>query len=80
MEELKEKLTTSLAGVQFPASKSQLISNASAQGADADTVSFLDMIEDREYSSMDDVMTEMEMEEGQMGVEEVAELGETEEL
>jgi hypothetical protein len=61
MEELNEKLTASLSGTEFPASKGQLISNASLNGADEDVLRFLDMAEDREYSSMDDLMSEMDM-------------------
>jgi hypothetical protein len=71
--------------VQFPASKNQLISNASAQGADSDVLSFLDMIEDREYSSLEDLLTEMEMGEEEtetegLDTDEAVELGEVEEL
>lgn len=45
-------------GIDFPASKQDLIEHAKSKGADQSVISMLDRMDDREYASMKDVMKE----------------------
>lgn len=44
-----------LAGVEYPASRDDLIENARSEGAERDVLARLEALEDREYSSPTDV-------------------------
>lgn len=51
-------VTKHLQGIDFPASKQDLIEHARKKGVDDSVLSLFDDMDDREYNSMKDVMTE----------------------
>lgn len=49
-------IARSLGGIDFPASKSDLIDHAKQKHADKEVIALLDQMPDQEYASMKDVM------------------------
>jgi len=48
-----------LNGIQFPASKEELVDHASGEGADPDSLGVLDQLPEKMYSSLTEIIQEI---------------------